>query len=513
MWPEKPFIYQINTAVWLNSLRVYYQNPDITLTTVPEEVLIWLESLNVDAIWLTGVWQRSAAARKSALNYTHEYRPVLPDLTEADVIGSAYAVGAYTVDTQWGGREGLAHFRQRLRQRGMRLILDYVPNHVATDHEWVTEKPHFMVRGNKDTAKHHPGMFFITQNSKGQQLIIAHGRDPYFPSWIDTAQVNAFSNEYRKAARDVLLDIAEQCDGVRCDMAMLMVNSIFSRTWGAYLLETAPNVEFWEELIPAVKAQHPHFLFAAEVYWDMEYQLQQQGFDLTYDKLLYDRLLSADANALRLHLTADPNYQKRMVRFIENHDEPRAAASLGIERSRPAAVVIATLPGATLLHDGQFTGRYMKLPIQIARQPDETPHHALSAFYMRLLRETRHPIYQHGHWHLLDIQPTPDWGVKTHNNVLAYGWEMDGEYRLIVVNITHVWSQAIVRMNAWHGLGGMPVRLRDALNGACHYREGDQLLNGGLYVELEPFQAHIYHVEPLRESEDLREFAEATAVP
>ncbi len=501
-WPNKPFIYQINTAVWLNSLRTYFQDPEITLATVPDDVLDYLAGLHVDVIWLMGVWQRSEAARQSALNYTHEYRPVLPDLTEDDVIGSAYAIGAYEVDPRFGGRGELANLRQRLQERGLRLILDYIPNHVSTDHPWVTEKPHYMVRGSKEMLKHHPGMFFKADNAKGQEFIIAHGRDPYFPSWIDTAQVNAFSAEYRQAAVETLLDIASQCDGVRCDMAMLMVNSVFSRTWGAYLLETAPNVEFWQEIIPAVKAQHPDFIFGAEVYWDMEYQLQQQGFDLTYDKLLYDRLRSGDIGQTRLHLTAELDYQKKMIRFIENHDEPRAAASMGIEKSRAAATLICTAPGTTLIHDGQMTGRYMKLPMQIGRQPDETPHHALAAFYKRLLKETHHPVYKTGEWSLMEITPTPDWGVKSHHNFIAYGWHKENDYRLIVINLTGTWSQSVIRLNQWEGLRGGQWRLRDALSSTCRYKYGDALLNDGLYMELEPFQSHVFALEAVAMTED-----------
>jgi len=508
-WPEKPFIYQINTAVWLNSLTQYYNNPT-TLATVPDEVFDYLEAINVDVIWMMGVWQRSEAARQSALNYTHEYRPVLPDLTDDDVIGSAYAIGAYEVDTRWGGREGLAQFRQRLRERGMLLLLDYVPNHVATDHAWVTEKPHYMVRVNKQTFKNHPGLFFSTLNDKQQELIIAHGRDPYFPSWIDTAQVNAFSAEYRQAAAETLLDIADQCDGVRCDMAMLMVNSIFSQTWGAYLMETAPNVEFWEEIIPAVKAKHPNFIFAAEVYWNMEHQLQQQGFDFTYDKLLYDRLHSSDVGQIKMHLIADLDYQHKMVRFIENHDEPRAAASFGIERSRPAAVVACTIPGATLLHDGQFTGRYAKLPMQIGRQPDETPHHALQIFYKRLLAETRDPIYQTGTWSLFDVKSTDHWGIDTHNNILAYGWEKDGDMRLVVVNLTHVWSQGIICMASWYALLHIHWCMRHALGGGIYYRNGNKIHPEGFYIELEPFQACIFHLEKARNEKEAAYFMEMT---
>ncbi|PJF38055.1 MAG: alpha-amylase, partial [Phototrophicales bacterium] len=146
----------------------------------------------------------------------------------------------------------------------------------------------------------------------GRTLVVAHGRDPYFPGWIDTAQLDAFSPSYRQAALETLLDIADQCDGVRCDMAMLLVNRIFAQTWGDYVDEP-PKTEFWEDIIPNVKALHPNFIFIAEVYWDMEHELQKLGFDYTYDKVFYDRLVEQELEQLKTHLQADINYQNHTI--------------------------------------------------------------------------------------------------------------------------------------------------------------------------------------------------------
>ena len=497
-WPRKPSFYQINTAVWLKSLSAHYQRP-LTLADVPDEVLDEIHDLHADAVWLMGIWQRSEAARKSALNYTHEYRPVLPDLTGDDVIGSAYAIQDYTVDASLGGRDALAELRRRLKKRGLRLILDFVPNHVATDNAWVTQQPHFMIQGDAQTLKKHPGIFFKA-GDEHNPLIIAHGRDPYFPAWIDTAQLNAFSPEQRAAARDTLLDIASQCDGVRCDMAMLMVNRIFAQTWGAYIDTPEPQAEYWDEVIPPVRDAYPDFLFMAEVYWNMEHELQQLGFDYTYDKTLYDRLLEGDTSRVREHLQAAVGYQQRMVRFIENHDEARAAASAGVEKSRALATVVCTLPGAVLIHDGQLVGRVAKLPVQISRQPQEPPHRALENFYRRLLAEADDTLYQDGHWQLFDVTPAYEDGINTHNNLLAYGWEDGGEYRLVVANITPVWSQGTIRLDNWKKLNRRHWRLFDVLNGNCAYRSGSRVLADGLYVECEPFQSFIYRFERVKKT-------------
>src|SRR4051812_17824616 len=109
----------------------------------------------------------------------------------------------------------------------------------------------------------------------------------------------------------------------------------------------------------------------AEVYWDLEYKLQQLGFDYTYDKRLYDRLVKNDANLLRLHLRATVDYQQRLARFIENHDEERAVTVFGRPRSCAAAVLALTLPGMRLLHEGQLAGRARRVPVQLGRRLDE----------------------------------------------------------------------------------------------------------------------------------------------
>lgn len=504
-WPKKPFIYQINTWVWLNRLSERY-GEEIKLHNVPDEVIGALANLNVDAIWLMGVWYRSPSVRASALNYIHEYRPALPDITEDDVPGSAYAIGAYQVDERIGGGAGLADLRERFHRHGLRLILDFVPNHVAVDHPWVYERPDYFIQGDEQLLRERPGDFYETTDASGERRIIGHGRDPYFPGWIDTAQLNVFNADCRQAVCETLLSVASQCDGVRCDMAMLVMNDVFLRTWED-LAGPVPSIDYWEELIPIVRAQYPDFLFIAEAYWGMEYALQQQGFDYTYDKTLYDRIQSGDANGIYQHLLADISFQNRSVRFIENHDEARAAASLGIAKSRAAAVLICTVPGAVLLHDGQFVGNRVKLPVQISRGPQERPNRALAAFYARLLSEMRDAIYRNGQWTLFNPEPAYE-GDSPH--VLAYGWHDGGEYVLITVNITPEWAQALIKLSGWEAdMARQDWLLYDTLGDAYSEASGDQIVRRGLYIELQPYEARIYHFSAVRRSANTEDFAQA----
>jgi hypothetical protein len=371
-WPPNPSIYEINALVWLGELSRKYGTA-ITLASVPRTEWDGLAGWKFDAVWLMGVWERSPTSVQIAREHPglqEEYRRALPGYTDDDVAGSPYCVRRYEVDTRLGGREGLAAARQALANRGMRLILDFVPNHTARDHPWVDEHPEYYVPGTPDCSFAHGGR------------LIALGRDPYFPPWTDVAQLNAFDPSQRQAALETLMEIAGQCDGVRCDMAMLVTNEVFARTWG----KTPPQTEYWRGIIAAVREHNPEFLFIAEAYWDMEWTLQHQGFDYCYDKRLYDRLINGDAASVRAHLGADISYQKRLIRFLENHDEPRASAVMPGDRHRSAALAVATLPGAKLWHEGQFEGRRIKLPVQLARRPEEPVDEDLRAFYGELLQ-------------------------------------------------------------------------------------------------------------------------------
>ncbi|MDE2820022.1 MAG: alpha-amylase family glycosyl hydrolase [Chloroflexota bacterium] len=489
-WKANPIVYEINTWVWLRHLSDKY-GYEINLLNVPKAEIDDLASWGFDALWLMGVWHRGQATRLSALNYLHEYQLALPDVTEADVPGSAYAIHDYQVEEQIGGRHGLAAFRERLAAQGIKLVLDYVPNHVATDHSWIHSHPEFFLQGATAELESRGEDFFLANSVDGDK-VIARGRDPYFPSWIDTAQLNAFSPGLRQAAIDALIDIGHQCDGLRCDMAMLVMNSVFSGTWGARA-GSPPACEFWSEIIPAVRNVHPQMLFMAEVYWDLEGEMQTQGFDYTYDKRLYDRVIDNDIPAIRAHLRADPVLQRSHIRFIENHDEERAASVLGSDRQRVAAALICTLPGAVLLHEGQLTGRSVKLPVQINRGPQQPEDPLLERFYRRLLAETRHALYRLGHWQLIETCPARE-GDHASDSLIAHTWEYEAERRLIAINLADTWSRSRLELSHWALPGGCSLQLYDVLTESHSEKPVDDSGSESIFLEIPPQSAHIFHI-------------------
>lgn len=486
-WPLQPVVYEVDTWPWLTRLSRAAGQP-LTLATVPGEAWDALATPGIDAVWLMGVWERSPAGLAIALQdpeLRESFRAALPDVTDADVVGSPYCVRRYVVDERLGGPRGVESARNQLARRGLRLVLDYVPNHVAPDHPWTHAHPERFVQGTAEDAQRDPRAWMTVGSA-----VLAHGRDPYFPPWPDVVQLNAFSSGLRDATVDVLAAIGEQCDGVRCDMAMLMTNDVFGKTWGDHV-GTAPAEEFWPEVIGAVHARDPGLVFIAEAYWDMEWQLQHQGFDFCYDKRLYDRLAHEDAGSVRGHLSADLDYQHRLVRFIENHDEPRAAATFAPDRDRAAAVVIATLPGATLWHDGQWEGRRVHLPVFLGRAPDEAVDTALSDFHRRLVAAAAG--LRHGEWRLLETTGWPD--NTSHENLAAWAWLGDDVRAAVVVDLSDAPAQGRVRL-PWQDLAGRGWRLEDPVSGASFERAGDELATEGLYVDLPAWGFHVLVLRP-----------------
>lgn len=488
-WPASPVVYEIHTWVWLREIGLA-EGRDVSLADVPAQAWDEVALSGVDAVWLMGVWERSPLGRSIAMSNPSlqaSFREALPDVDAEDVVGSPYCVRRYRADERLGGPAGLAAARAELASRGVRLLLDYVPNHVAPDHPWLQDEPDAFVRGTADDLRRAPEAFVDVDGA-----VVARGRDPYFPPWPDVVQLDAFSPRMRELTAATLVDIGDQCDGVRCDMAMLLLADVFAQTWGE-LVGPAPVQEFWPTVLSLVRQRHPDMLFVAEAYWDREWTLQQQGFDHCYDKRLYDRLHEDGPQSVRGHLQSDLAYQQRLMRFLENHDEPRAAHALQpAGRQRAAAVAIATLPGSTLWHEGQFEGRRVRLPVFLARRPDEPLDAALRQFHHDLLAAVASTGMRADQWRLLDTAGWPD--NSSHLNLLAWCWESASRRHLVVVNLSGTASQGRVRLS-WTGAAGRPWRLVPVLGGETLERDDDEIRDAGLFVALEPWGWHLFAVE------------------
>ena len=456
--PCYPLLYQINTRVWLTELSQKLGR-SATLDDIPDAELDRLAEMGFDWVWFLSVWQTGLAAQQvSRTNpeWRREFQETLPDLREEDIAGSGFAITGYTVHKDLGGDAALARLRERLRKRGLRLMLDFVPNHMGLDHPWVEEHPEYFITGTElDLARAPQNYTWVKR--KGGDLLLAYGRDPYFAGWPDTLQLNYANPATQEAMIGELVKIAGQCDGVRCDMAMLVLPDVFERTWG----QRAPL--FWPTATQRVRERVPGFIFMAEVYWDLEWTLQQQGFDYAYDKRLYDRLRDHHARPVREHFHAGLDYQNKLARFLENHDEPRAAATFPPGIHEAAAVITFLSPGLRFFHQGQFEGRKKRISPHLCRAPDEPVDPALRQFYDRLLTVMRQPVVRDGQWQLLECAPAWD-GNWTNDCFVAFAWQgADGERLLVAVNYAPNQSQCRLRL-PFPDLGGKSWRLQDQIS-------------------------------------------------
>jgi Alpha amylase, catalytic domain len=483
-----PLIYQINTRVWLTDLSKSLGRP-ATLDDIPDTELDRLATLNFDWVWFLSVWQTGPAAQaisRANPGWRREFAETLPDLREDDIAGSGFAIQGYTVHRDLGGAEALARLRKRLHTRGLKLMLDFVPNHMAPDHPWIDEHPEYFVHGSETDLTRSPRNYCRVQTKHGP-LVLAYGRDPYFEGWPDTLQLNYGNPATQDAMIGELLRISGQCDGLRCDMAMLVLPDVFERTWG-FQAEL-----FWPKATQRVRQQAPGFCFMAEVYWDREWTLQQQGFDYTYDKRLYDRLREGHARPVRDHLRADLNYQNKMARFLENHDEPRAAATFAPGVHEASAIITFLSTGLRFFHQGQFEGKRKRISPHLVRAPKEPTDETLHEFYDRLLAVLRQRAVRNGQWRLLDAVPAWD-GNGTWDAFLIFAWQGPGKERLLVtVNYAATQSQCFVPLPL-PDLTGKKVRLKDQMGDACYERDGDELLSQGLYLDLPGWGYHVFEL-------------------
>jgi hypothetical protein len=483
-----PHLYEINTWVWLEELSAKHDRC-LRLHEVPDEEWDHLAALGFDFVYLMGVWKRSLTGRQifrtDPRNFGN-FDAALPGWQVGDVVGSPFSIQDYSPDPRIATARGLSEVHNQLRKRGMGLILDFVPNHTGFDHSWMLQHPDRYIQGSEEDFRGDPAAFYLMEKEGDENLFVARGRDPYFPPWSDVAQLNYFNPDCRQGMIGILKDIAQYCDGVRCDMAMLVANEIFSRTWGRFLQPwPVPKTEFWEEAIAAL----PDFVWLAEVYWDLEWRMQELGFQFTYDKRLYDRLKEASIGQVRAHLAADISYQSKLARFLENHDEPRCAAAFPAERTAAIATLLATLPGMRFYHHGQLDGRKTFVPMPLARARTERADQRIRELYEQLLRFADAEVFHAGEWKLLEVQPAGD---DTFQDLIAYRWHHQADSRLVVVNLGGRTAQGKVQ----EAVGGASQNcvFCDLLDGNEYSRKRAELDSNGLYVRLAPNQAHAFEV-------------------
>ena len=439
-----PLLLEIPVRPWLRELS-RREGRRISLAGVPDGALETIRELGFQAVWLMGVWRTSPEARRLALSHPallRAYESLLPDWQTADVEGSPYALQYYEATHSIGGDFELDIFRSRLQKMGLGLVLDFVGNHFARDHHWLDDHPQWLVQGTVRDLARAPSNWFVHLGRDGTDRIFAHGRDPHFEGWSDTVQIDLRRREARDAHIGTLRDLAKRCDGVRCDVAMLLLRDVFRSTWGE-----APDEaegEFWEEAILEVRREHPEFVFIAEAYWGLESRMIDLGFDFAYDKSILDALAGRDLAALRHHHSLPAEHRQHRVHFLENHDETRARTRFGEERLAAALLFASTLPGMRFFQHGQIEGRRFLIPVQLARAPEETDDPWCQSLHERVLAILREETLHAGRW-----SPwSPSSAKNTPAGIFGNRWMLDDAEWIALVNLGSAAERAEIRADA-----------------------------------------------------------------
>jgi len=490
--PRYPSLYQINTRVWFTELSSELGR-QATFDDIPDKELDRLRDMGFDWIWFLSVWCTGERGRKVSLAYPEwraDYKDTLKDLKDEDIAGSGFAIADYRVHPNLGGDSALLRLRTRLKKRGMKVMLDFVPNHMGPDHPWVEDHPEYFVSGTESDLTNFPQNFTRVKRRE-DDLILAYGRDPYFSGWPDTLQLDYSYPATAEAMIRELLRISGQCDGLRCDMAMLILPEVFERTWGRRAQA------FWSRAIEAVRAKVPGFCFMAEVYWDMEWELQQLGFDYTYDKRLYDRLHEGNARAVREHFYAGLDYQDKLVRFLENHDESRAAFAFDQSKHEAAAVLSYLTPGLRFFHQGQFEGRKKRISPHLVRGPKEKVNPDIQKFYEAFLPVVKENLFREGRWELLTCAPAWE-GNDSFDSFIVFKWEDEEDRRaLVCVNYAPHDSQCYVHL-PFPELSNQSIRLKDRTSSARYVRHSRDFLGKGIFLDLQGWAFHIFEISQVK---------------
>ena len=521
---KNPHIYEINLVGWLAAISQREGRP-VGIRDIPAREWDRIKEMGMDIVWLMGIWSRSPYSRKEAQNapaLVKECESIIPDFAIKDIGGSPYSIYRYVPDPSFGTLTDLADLKETLQKRGLFLVLDFVPNHTACDHPWIKTHPEYYISHVKKGDQACEKGYFSADTDR-YPACIAHGKDPYFPPWTDTAQLDYTVNDTQSAMIRTMSRVSTYCHGMRCDMAMLVLQEIFHQTWGN-LAKGETDKEFWLMAIDRIMSTGRECTLIAEAYWGRETELLSYGFDYAYDKTLYDLMVQGDIQGIREHVVRP--FQANMLHFLENHDEPRALSCFGPDRIKCAMVIHATLPGMRLWHSGQFEGDTLHVPVQLNQQGwlkliragsvhmdiyIENMHkntvdngvyeeafsegHAnddIRQFSEQLLREVNHPVFHEGKWEMCHTEGWPD--NQSHRNILAWCWRYRDERRLVVINFSSSPAQGHIRLpDMWLPEGDMFV-LDDPINDETYYRSARDITDSGLYVGLDAGHFHFFRI-------------------
>ena len=479
---KNPVLLQVSARPWLLSLSKTLGINITTFTDIPNSVYTSLQSMNIDYLWVMGVWKIGEYGLnhdRTKESLIEEYKHYLPDYTTEDAIGCPYAITEYTCNPQLcpNGDNDLLEFKSKLNSYNIKLMLDFVPNHSAYDSPWMSINKDYYIRERPD-VEHNSTFFFENGVAFGGKM------------WTDVAQLNYFNPETRQLMQEQMLKIASLSDGMRCDVAFMVSNSFFELSWKnelQYYNYTTPSTDFWEVSIAEVKRQYPNTIFLAEVYGSYVVDMITQGFDYVYDRDLLTHLTNGNVDEVRAYLYSTAEYEQYMARFLENHDENRAASFFKNRTTitNAAALIAYTVPGMRFLfQDFQF-GYKFKLEVHLRRSYDEPKDQEAVEFYEKYLSIFTSDVFKYGEFEMVEVK-----GDDAYMFV-AWKWKYGKEKRVVIVNFDNNQRECFVVVKD-AGEGKEEVAMEEMLSGVKITRKSKEVQEEGLFVIVKGYSGMIF---------------------
>ncbi|HVR75189.1 MAG TPA: alpha-amylase [Planctomycetota bacterium] len=489
-------LYQVDARVWLREESARERRP-VRLDTIASATLDAIAGQGFGWLWLRAVWDTGRAAREVASRrapWLEEHAEALPDVGLQDIDGSPFAVRGYRVRSDLGGDDALEALRDDLARRGLRLLLDVVMSHAALDHPWTREMPELFIGGSEEDLRREPGRWHRTPGG----AVIAHPEDSTGAPAPDAAAFNYRHEGLRRAMLQEIERVASVADGVCAVGAALALPGRAEAVWGE---RSAPRDgsppaggSFWLEALPRVRAARPASVFIAEAPGDSRAALEEVGFDSVEDETLLDLLLSGDAGAVRAHLEGVAGRGgAKGLHFLESHGRRRAAGVFP-PFLQPAASVVAFLSAPrALLHHGQLEGRRVRHHVHLTRRADEAPDRDLDAFHQRLVEVLARSEVERGPWRMLPVREAWEGNGTAAQIIAGLHRGAGGEATLSAVNFGPGRAQGYVDLSSLETRGRRLI-FQDLFSVERHEREGDDIAQRGLYVDLPAWDYNIFEV-------------------
>jgi glycosidase len=453
------------------------------ITQIPESEFDKWRDMGFKWVWFMGIWQLGPYGLehdRTNPDVTRHYDEILPGWTKEDVIGSPYAVLSYTVNTEIGTLDDIRWLRQQLNKRGMKLMVDFVPNHSAWDAPEIVDKPNYFIRSPKGAPIDRK---FYRENG------IAYGRGIWCDPWTDVAQFNYFDTECRNSRINIVKMIAEIADGCRCDMAHLVTNDAFGDFWQKELQSwgyTRPSTEFWTDVIRAVKSIRKEFIFMAETYSDFLPRMISQGFDYVYDKEPLDKLVYKDIHGFKeLIRWTSMEHKSHTAHFTENHDEDRTTKKFWNYNpmAKAAAAAVLSLPGMRFIYQDQWDGLANRIGVHLRRATPEPKRTEIYDFYMKLFSVYKKDAFINGDFKFLE--------VNGDQNMLTWKYTKGSEHYLVAVNFGEgkIYGNVVLDDAP---LTGDLIKVEDIISGEVYERNPREMRTSGLFVALDHYQVQIF---------------------